>query len=247
MAVIRIRRRSLAVALGLLVLLVACWPMAASEIAVLADGDSILIQRVPVADKLVALTFDDGPDPEFTQPMLDALHAYDAKATFFVLGIQIEQHPELLLATAKAGHEIASHGVSHRIVSRISADEIERELVATEAAIKKITGTQPACYRPPCGIYNSTAVRLLRERSYWLVLWDIDTRDWERPGANVIAQRVLDAVRPGSVILMHDGGSDRTQTVVAVRKILSILSKQGYQFVTVSDLIRARTVDEPAR
>lgn len=243
MTVIRINRHALAMALGVLLLIGACFAGLPS-LSVLTDGSSI-ISRVPVDTKLVALTFDDGPDPLFTQQVLDQLAAYNARGTFFVLGIQVEQFPEVLRATALAGHEIASHGWAHRVPTHLSADALLAEIKRSEFAIKEAAGAYPVCWRPPCGIFNASNVRVLRERSYSVILWDVDPKDWERPGAAVIAERVLSRVRPGSVVLLHDSGGDRTQTMAALAKILAGLSKQGYQFVTVSDLIRARSVNEP--
>ncbi len=176
--------------------------------------------------KVIYLTFDDGPSG-YTQPILDVLARHNAKATFFVLGRQANGKQELLEAMYDAGHGIANHTYNHPYLTSLSRVRFREEVTATSAAIG---GLDHGCLRPPYGA-SSKAVRAeALELGYTLVTWTIDPRDWSRPGAAAIAQRVISHASPGGVVVMHDGGGDRTQTVAALETILAELGARGFQF-----------------
>lgn len=206
---------------------------------VLADADDT-IRHVAINVKAIALTFDDGPSGEFTPGILDALAAYNAKATFFVVGTQIEYYPETLRQVAAAGHEIGLHTYSHARLGAISQEHLRHELKGESDLIRNTCDAVPVCFRPPYGSLTAAAAQVLREQGYSIILWDkeLDSRDWERPGVQKIVDRVTQYARPGGIVLMHDGGGQRSQTVAALPKILKQLSDQGYRFVTVSELLR---------
>jgi peptidoglycan/xylan/chitin deacetylase (PgdA/CDA1 family) len=177
------------------------------------------------------LTFDDGPaDPRWTPQVLDVLAAYDARATFFVLGQQAARFPELIEAEVAAGHTVANHTFDHRTLDGIGREAFLEEIRRTEQALGEV-GTR--CLRPPYGATDAYTRAYAAELGYQVVLWHIDTEDWRRPGADAIADSVLDAARPGAIVLFHDGGGDRSQTTAALRTILPTLAEQGYTFEVV--------------
>ena len=175
---------------------------------------------------MLYLTFDDGPSG-YTQPILDVLARHGAKATFFMLGRQAQGKQDLLRAMYDAGHGIANHTYNHPYLTSLSKPRFRDEVTATSAALD---GLDHGCLRPPYGAANKTVRAEASELGYTLVTWTIDPRDWSRPGAAAIAQRVISRAFPGGVVVLHDGGGDRTQTVAALETILSELGAQGYQF-----------------
>lgn len=238
---IRIDRRRLAVTATVLFLLIALARCAARVVpTMLVSEDDAVIRYVPVREKVIALTFDDGPDGDFTPRILDVLRAHRAKATFFVVGKQIEYFPEILRQIVADGHEIGSHTYSHPQLSGLSEARLRSELALTSELIRAACGIAPVCFRPPFGAISASAIQVVRGCGYAIVLWDrkLDSRDWERPGVNRIVERVVANARPGGIILMHDGGGYRSQTVAALGKILDRLAAEGYRFVTVSELLR---------
>jgi peptidoglycan-N-acetylglucosamine deacetylase len=200
---------------------------------------------IPVDEKLVALTFDDGPDPLYTPQILDTLAKYDAKATFFVIGQEAEKFPEIIRRQAKEGHEIANHTYRHHFRDGYSPAILKRELEKNEKVIKGITGQSPSLFRPIAGYYDKEIVDTAIKSGYNVILWSWhqETRDWSRPGANAITRNVTSDTKPGDVVIFHDAGGDRTQTVKALEDILEILYKNGYKCTTVSDLLyRSNTI-----
>ena len=184
--------------------------------------------------KYVVLTFDDGPDPVYTPLILDVLAKYDAKATFFEVGRNVTKHPALTKRIHAAGHSVQNHTWTHADLRPLSAAAFRQQIAATDQAIRAQTGGTPACLRPPYGGVNSTVTQRAKALKKGLVVWDIDSRDWTKPGTTAIAKRVLAGVKNGSVILMHDGGGNRSQTVAALPAILKTLKAQGYGFRTVT-------------
>lgn len=196
--------------------------------------------------KRVALTFDDGPDPEVTPRILDALAKYDARATFFVIGRSVEAHPELARAIVAAGHELANHSWRHsRLQNFFAVDEQEREIERGEAAIAACTGDRtPPLYRPPLGTKSPPLARAATRKRLTLVTWSLHSHDTRIADADQIARRVLRKLRPGDIVLMHDGhdlpGRHRPATALAVPQILRGLREKGLRSVTVSELIPTR-------
>ena len=198
-----------------------------------------VVWEVQTDKKVIALTFDDGPNPQFTPQILDVLKQHHAKATFFVIGSRIEQYPELAQREVQEGHELANHSYRHPGMTRISPEKLREEIDQAQKVIMSATGQTPRVFRPPGGVYNDKVVNTAREAGCMVVMWswNQDTRDWSRPGVNKIVDRVLSNAHNGSIVLFHDHGGDRSQTVKALTEILPELEKKGYQFVTVSELL----------
>ena len=179
---------------------------------------------------VVYLTFDDGPTPAWTPRVLALLARYQARATFFVLGRSAAAHSELVRQEFAAGHGVGNHTWSHRRLTSLTSAQLAAEISATSGAIQRITGAPVRCLRPPFATVDAASAEQVRALGLRLVLWDIDTNDWLRPGTGAIAGRVLGRVRSGDVILMHDGGGNRSQTVAALEQVLATLSARGYRF-----------------
>ena len=182
---------------------------------------------------IVYLTFDDGPHASYTLPMLDILSRYDAFATFFVLGVQVQRFPEVLERVLVGGHRIASHTVNHLSLANLTREEFIGEVLGGDEAIRAVVGERAdplACLRPPYGAVDARTAPLAAELGKALVLWDVDPQDWRQPGAEQIASYVLSHASPGAIILMHDGGGGRSQTVAALETVLAELSSRGYGF-----------------
>ncbi|MGE7624539.1 polysaccharide deacetylase family protein [Viridibacillus sp. NPDC096237] len=188
-------------------------------------------------EKIVAITLDDGPHPRYTGQILDLLAKYRVKATFFVIGENAEKHPELVLRTYKEGHELANHTYTHKYNQPINV--LENELKKTNDIIHSITGFYPVLFRPVGGQYTDKMIDVATRNGYKVVIWSWhqDTLDWKEIKSQKIINKVVNGTSPGNVILFHDGGGNRTQTIKALKKIIPELQKQGYKFVTVSELI----------
>jgi peptidoglycan/xylan/chitin deacetylase (PgdA/CDA1 family) len=186
----------------------------------------------PAADpaKYVYLTFDDGPDPKYTPQILDILSVYGAKATFFVVGEEVARHPELSRRVHLLGHSVQNHTWSHPDLRTVSWAAFKDQIQTTDRYIQAQTGYTPRCLRPPYGGVNSLVSKRSASLGKDVIRWKIDSRDWARPGTSAVVRRVLDGARNGSVILMHDGGGDRSQTVAALPAILKTLKASGYVF-----------------
>ncbi|MCR8842793.1 polysaccharide deacetylase family protein [Paenibacillus sp. SC116] len=195
--------------------------------------------RLPDQSELyVCFTFDDGPT-EYTSLLLDLFKQYDAKATFFVVGEFVDEFPDITRRIVEEGHQIGNHTYFHPDLSKLTIEESEKEIKITEAAITTHAKTRSQILRPPYGVFRMETVERAEQMGYRFALWsrDMYVRDWEYPGADVIVQRVLDNMKNGSIVLLHDGGGDREQTVEAVKQMFPILLKKGYKFVTISELI----------
>jgi peptidoglycan-N-acetylglucosamine deacetylase len=185
--------------------------------------------------KVVALTFDDGPSA-YTADVIRVLARMKAKATFFVLGNQIPGREELLRRELGWGFEIGDHSYDHSIYAGGGA-RASSQLRRTNARIERATGFAPCLFRPPYGAYNSDLVGRARAQGMMTIVWDVDPRDWSTPGTGVVYSRIVNAARPGSIILMHDGGGPRGQTVAALPRVITTLRARGYRFATVSELL----------
>lgn len=203
-----------------------------------STGD--VVWEVSTDEKVVALTFDDGPDPDNTGKILDLLKQYDGKATFFAIGEKVARNPELTKREYEEGHELANHTYHHLFLSSRSYGKLEKEILDTEKVIYNATGHVPSLFRPPGGIYNDSLISLARRHGYVVVLWSwhLDTRDWSRPGVGKIVSKVLGNLKSGNIVLLHEYVEGGSQTVEALKRILPVLQERGYRLVTVSDLIR---------
>lgn len=204
-----------------------------------------VVWEVPTDKKVMALTFDDGPNPNYTPQILDVLKQFHAKATFFVLGARVEKYPELARREAMEGHELANHSFSHVKLSRLTAEKLQQEIEKAQQIIFDTTGQTPHLFRPPRGYYNEMIVNTAKQSGYTVIMWSWhqDTRDWSRPGVEKIVSRVVTNARNGDIVLFHDHGGDRRQTIEALKIILPELEDRGYQFVTISELIKLKQPD----
>jgi peptidoglycan/xylan/chitin deacetylase (PgdA/CDA1 family) len=201
-----------------------------------------LLQTTPVVSQAgaekreVALTFDDGPS-NFTGGILDTLKKYDAKATFFALGNQINEFPLPLQRVVAEGHAIGNHTWDHTDLTTLSPKDVRGQLDDNSNAFTGRNLPAPKLFRPPYGAINDRVVAEARRAGMLTVMWSLDTNDYKLPAADVMAAQVLAEVEPGAIILMHDGGGDRTTTSAALPIILKGLKKAGYKMVTVPQLL----------
>ena len=181
----------------------------------------------------VALTFDDGPNPPYTQQILNILQSRGVPATFFVVGQRVAANPEIVQAEVAAGYPVGNHSWSHPELSKLSEEEVQSELSRTSDILQEVAGYRPTVFRPPYGDYNQTVQNAASEENMELILWDNSPDDWRLPGAKVISERAISAAHNGSVILLHDGGGDRSQTVAALPVIIDGLEARGFRFVSL--------------
>ena len=184
--------------------------------------------------KEVALTFDDGPHPEYTPTLLALLKQYDVKATFFVVGKMAERHPELVRAEVAAGHELGNHTYHHVNLTRLSAEEVADELQACDDVLHKITGEHYTLFRPPGGDLRREVLAVAGAMGYRTVLWTANSGDYRNAGETVEKRRVYRRLESGGIILMHDGARD---TLKVLPEMIVRLRAEGYRFVTVRELI----------
>ena len=183
-------------------------------------------------NKVIALTFDDGPGP-YTAHLLDILDQYGAKATFFLIGSKVSGQASVVRSIQARGHQLGNHSWSHPELPKLSVDQIAGEIDRTNEAIRQATGVKPSILRPPYGAVNGVVLEQLRLRNMSSILWSVDTRDWADRNSQIVCSRAVAGARPGAVILMHD---IHQTSVNAVPCILSSLKQQGYSFVTIQRL-----------
>ena len=183
-------------------------------------------------NKVIALTFDDGPGP-YTAHLLDILDQYGAKATFFLIGSKVSGQSSVVRSIQARGHQLGNHSWSHPELPKLSVDQIAGEIDRTNEAIRQATGVKPSILRPPYGAVNGVVLEQLRLRNMSSILWSVDTRDWADRNSQIVCSRAVAGARPGAVILMHD---IHQTSVNAVPCILSSLKQQGYSFVTIQRL-----------
>lgn len=205
-------------------------------------GEGRWLARGPAGSRQIALTFDDGPHQPYTDQVLDILRDYAVPATFFCVGLHARALPGTIARIQEAGHTVANHTWSHPSLIRLPHDEVRHQLDATADALAAVTGERPTLMRPPYGDRSPDVLHWIAADGLTTVLWDTDTRDWSRPGTDTVTTRALSGATDGSVILMHDGGGDRTHTVEALPRIIDQLLADGYALVTVDEMLRAGRV-----
>ncbi len=189
----------------------------------------------------IALTFDDGPGP-YTPQILAILQREHVGATFFEVGIEERYFNASTTEIAADGDVIGDHTEVHAPMSKLSAKAQRAQLLEQASAIGRFGAPFPRLFRPPYGLWNATTLSLLHRYRMLMVLWTVDTNDYRRPGVSAIVDAAVDGARPGAIILMHDAGGDRSQTVAALPRIIAALRRQHYQLVTVPQLL----LDNPA-
>jgi peptidoglycan/xylan/chitin deacetylase (PgdA/CDA1 family) len=201
-----------------------------------ATEQNITFSSVHVDGPYIAMTFDDGPSATLTPKLLDLLAAHHIKATFFVIGENVAEHPEIVARAAREGHEIGNHSWSHPNFAKMSEERVRQQLWRTDTAIQNATGTRSSLMRPPYGSITAREKRWIHDEfGYDIILWDVDPYDWKRPGPAVVRNRILKETQPGSIVLSHD---IHPGTIEAMPSTLDALAAKGFKFVTVSELIR---------
>ncbi|OLS40025.1 polysaccharide deacetylase family protein [Bacillus sp. MRMR6] len=200
-----------------------------------------MINEILTTKKAVAITFDDGPNPLYTPQVLEIFSKKNGKATFFMIGEQIEKNPELVKKAAELGHEIGNHTYTHPKLSQLSLEACFEEIERTERLIEKLAGQKPVVFRPPYLDYGPDTLTVIEQKGYPMIgALNMEARDWEKPGVEHILEVSRSCVKNGTILLFHDGYGDRTQTIEAVRVLVSELTLQGYQLVTVTELLNVR-------
>ncbi|WP_374927782.1 polysaccharide deacetylase family protein [Kytococcus sedentarius] len=204
------------------------WGVGAGKAATLRPSKRL--NHIDTRQKVAYLTFDDGPDPRWTPRVAQVLRKHHVKGTFFVVGNAAQRNPKVLRSLLAQGHVVANHSFSHPVLTRQSPAAVRQQLQRTDRAIG---GSR--CYRPPYGAVNRTVDTVAGSLGIrYSVLWNVDSNDWRRPGVRTITNTVVRTTRPGSIILMHDGGGNRSQTVAALDQSITRLKKQGYTFKVLS-------------
>lgn len=198
-----------------------------------------IVHSIPTREKVVALTYDDGPHPIYTPQILAILKEHHVKATFFMIGASVEKYPSIVKQVIREGHSIGNHTYSHpRNLATLRNQRVREEMENCETTIERNLGRRVAIFRPPKGIYSAEVIREAKEAGYQMVLWSVcgDNRKMKDPKA--MANRVVQSVKPGNIILLHDGTFDsRWRDVEATPIIVEGLLKKGYRFVSVPQLL----------
>jgi peptidoglycan/xylan/chitin deacetylase (PgdA/CDA1 family) len=190
------------------------------------------------SERMVALTFDDGPSP-YSAEVVALLHRYHVHATFFVVGVHVAERPADVRNELRFGSVLGNHTYTHANLELLSDVGIAQQLAATQQAVQAASATLPHWFRPPYGAVDARVAGVAAGMGLQPITWSVDPRDWSLPGVSLMVWRVMSAVRPGSVILMHDGGGDRSETVAALGEILPMLAAQHYRSVSLDELFHS--------
>jgi peptidoglycan-N-acetylglucosamine deacetylase len=185
----------------------------------------------------IALTFDDGPNPYYTPQILAILQQFGVKATFFDVGYLVADYPNIVRQEYNLGNIVANHSWSHPLLTNLTAQGIQSQLTSTTNIIQATIGVKPSFFRPPYGAVNKAVLAQARNLHYTTVMWDGTAEDWNLPGANVIVSKTLYYARNGAILLLHDGGGNRAETVAALPIIITTLRSRAYRFVTLQQLV----------
>ena len=221
---------------GVLALLCALYlgPLQQDATAVVASQKVLPIYSVEREDKVISVTFDASWGGDKTLAILDLLDQYNAKATFFLVGIWVDKYPELVQEIARRGHEIGNHSDSHAHFTQISDAQIRQELKDCSDKIEALTGTRPTLFRPPYGDYNSKVITVVRDAGYEAVQWSIDSLDWKNRGVSDLVKRATNNVQKGDIILFHN---DSQYIVEALPAILQHYQAQGFTMIPAKDIL----------
>ena len=221
---------------GVLALLCALYfgPLQQDATAVVASQKVLPIYSVEREDKVISVTFDASWGGDKTMAILDLLDQYNAKATFFLVGIWVDKYPELVQEIAARGHEIGNHSDSHAHFTQISESQIRQELKDCSDKIEALTGTRPTLFRPPYGDYNSKVITVVRDAGYEAVQWSIDSLDWKNRGVSDLVKRATNNVQKGDIILFHN---DSQYIVEALPAILQHYQAQGFTMIPAKDIL----------
>jgi polysaccharide deacetylase family sporulation protein PdaB len=204
-------------------------------LSVLFNNDRRLpIYSVETEEKVVAISFDAAYGDQYTPQILDILDQYNVKTTFFLVGFWIDKYGDVLEEIHRRGHEIGNHSTTHPQMSKLTVQEIKKELETTGEKIKAVTGKDPILFRPPFGDYNNKVIETAQELGYYTIQWDVDSLDWKEFGVEPVVDRVLKKVNKGSIILFHNNAKYVADFLPI---ILDRLTREGYTIVPVSKLI----------
>lgn len=196
---------------------------------------------VPVGNKpMIALTFDDGPHPENTIKILDILNRHNAKATFFMLGDNVQNNQWIPRRVVEQGSEIGTHTVNHKNLNKLCDDDISYEISRSSKLLEEASGTSIKLFRAPYGNANENVKRIAKMQNKSIILWNIDTEDWKSKDAKKVSEHVLSNVKEGDIVLMHDLYSS---TVEATEIIVEELTNRGYELVTISKLFESKGIN----
>lgn len=202
-----------------------------------------IIRRMNIGP-YVALTFDDGPSSEYTPKILDILKEYNVKATFFVVGKHVKKYPEVAKRILAEGHDIGNHTYTHKDLVPAIKDTVIKEITKTEETITKVLGIKTNLFRPPRGIYNQSSRKILVDKGYKIILWNVSSCDWLRGSPNMIINRIKRYTKNGSIILFHDSGSlvkreggQRVNTVRSLPLVIEYLQENGYKILPISEML----------
>ncbi len=213
----------------------------ASQNNISEDYEDLIIKCGNTNQKLLALTFDDGPDSDYTPQILDILKKHNIKATFYVVGEKVQYNQNIVKRVFEEGHEIGNHTYTHINVSKNGYNKINSEIVDTQNIVQAITGKYPKTFRPPYRAISRDMCEIVKKNNMNIVLWSyVDARDWESPGVECIVKSIEDGIQNGCIILLHDYNklrSPKSQTIEALDIIIPDLVQKGYKFVTISELI----------
>lgn len=211
--------------------------MQMTEAVTAAPGTAQPIYRANISDKKVALTFDISWGEKMPPKVMDILRQKELCCTFFISGPWTKKHPETVRQLVSDGHEIASHGHSHVNFSSLSRAGVAANIKNAHDAIKEVAGVEAKYIRPPNGDFNSVSLEVTKENGYETIIWSLDSLDWKNLGVQAIIERLLTRVKPGDIILMHASDTCQ-QTDSALPQVIEGISAQGFEFVTVSELLR---------
>lgn len=196
-----------------------------------------LVNHVDTKEKIVALTYDDGPNPPYTNQLLELFERHQIKATFFVIGKTLEKYPETAHLILSKGHELGNHSYSHKPMIFKNPWTIWSEIEKTDNLLRQIGVTKEIHFRAPFARKFIVLPYILAKLHKKNILWNVNSKDYETTDTEIIERNMLEHVSPGSIILMHDGGGERSRTVVATEMLVKKLQEKGYTFKTVSELI----------
>lgn len=205
------------------------------------------LYHINIRDKVVALTFDDGPSKKWTPRILDELKKAGVKATFFMIGKHVVQYPEIARRVAAEGHEIGNHTYKHDVLIYYKKGELKKEIETAEEIIKQVTGQTPRYFRPPKAWLTKREKKKIKEMGYEIVLWSLNSKDWVTFDDKYIVKFLLKHIQPGDIILFHDAGGvfniengRRKETVKTIPRLVEKLKEKGYRFVTITELLKLR-------
>lgn len=201
----------------------------------------------PGRGKQLALTFDDGPNDPYTLQLLDVLAKHGVQATFFVIGSFAEQRPRIVQRIIAEGHEIGNHTFTHPVLSLCDSGNVKAELARCDQALNGVGAADAKLFRPPFGARRPATLRIARAMGYIPVMWSVTCYDWKATSADKVESHAVNGISGGDVILLHDGGhkrlgSDRSHTVEATERIIGLYKGQGFEFVTVGEMMRSPVI-----